>query len=54
VHQEYRLGGYHRRFRLSDRIDAQRISATMRDGVLTLHLPKAERHRPRQIEVRAG
>jgi HSP20 family molecular chaperone IbpA len=54
LHQEYRLGGYHRRFRLSDRVDAQRISAEMRDGVLTLHLPKAARHRPRQIEVRAG
>jgi HSP20 family molecular chaperone IbpA len=54
LHQEYRLGGYHRRFRLSDRIDASRISAEMRDGVLTLHLPKVARHRPRQIEVRGG
>ncbi len=54
LHREYRLGGYQRRFRLSDRIDAERISAEMRDGVLTLHLPKAARHRPRQIEVRSG
>ena len=54
VYAEYRLGGYHREFRVSDAIDADRIQATMRDGVLQLHLPKTEKHRPRQIEVRAG
>lgn len=54
VHTEYRLGGYHREFRVSDEIDGEKISARMRDGVLELHLPKAERHRPRQIAVQAG
>jgi HSP20 family molecular chaperone IbpA len=54
VYAEYRLGGYHREFRVSDAIDVDRIQATMRDGVLQLHLPKTEKHRPRQIEVRAG
>jgi HSP20 family protein len=39
-------------FRVSDVIDVDRIQATMRDGVLQLHLPKTEKHRPRQIEVR--
>lgn len=53
-HVEYRLGGYHRQFRLSDAIDASRIQATMRDGVLQLHLPKTDHHRPRQITVQAG
>jgi HSP20 family molecular chaperone IbpA len=51
---EYRLGGFHREFRLSDAIDTGRISATLRDGVLELHLPKAEPHRPRTIPVQAG
>lgn len=51
VHAEYRPGRFHRRFHLSDRIDAGAISARMRDGVLTLRLPKTERHRPRRIEV---
>ena len=51
---EYRLGGFHREFRLSDTIDAGRISATLRDGVLELHLPKAEPHRPRAIPVQGG
>ena len=51
AHAEYRPGSFHRSFRLSDRIDTGGISAQMRDGVLTLRLPKTERHRPRRIEV---
>jgi len=51
VYSEYTSGGFYREFRLSDQIDLGRISAKMRDGVLELHLPKAEQHRPRRIEV---
>ena len=54
LHAEYRAGGYHREFRISEDIDAAAVSATMKDGVLDLHLPKAQQHRPRSIEVRAG
>ncbi len=54
LYGEYRVGSYYREFALSDRIDASGIEATMKDGVLDLHLPKAEQHRPRNIEVRAG
>lgn len=54
LYAEYRSGGYHREFRLTDAVDDERIRATMRDGVLQLHLPKTERHRPRQIAVQAG
>jgi HSP20 family molecular chaperone IbpA len=54
VHTEYQLGGYQRQFAISDAVDADGIRATMRDGVLELHLPKTERHRPRQITVQAG
>ena len=52
LHEEYRVGGYRRQFHLSDGIDAHRIEARMRDGVLELRLPKAEKHQPRQIQVR--
>jgi HSP20 family protein len=51
---EYRLGSYHREFQLSDGIDEAGISAAMRDGVLELRLPKAERHRPRTISIQSG
>ena len=54
LYAEYRSGGYHREFRLGDAVDGERIQASMRDGVLQLHLPKTERHRPRQIPVQAG
>ena len=51
VYSEYASGSFYREFRLSDQIDVTRISAKMRDGVLELHLPKAEQHRPRRIEI---
>ena len=54
IHTEYRFGGFHREFRLSDEIDSDRVSASMRDGVLELRLPKSERNQPRQIAVQAG
>ena len=54
VYAEYRLGGYHREFTLSEAIDAEAIQAKMREGVLELHLPKSQRHRPRQIQVQSG
>ena len=54
IHAEYRVGGYHREFTLSEAIDAESIQAEMRDGVLELHLPKSDRHRPRQIQVQSG
>ncbi|MBB83318.1 MAG: heat-shock protein Hsp20 [Deltaproteobacteria bacterium] len=51
---EYREGGYHREFRVSDEIDAASVSARMRDGVLELRLPKSAESRPRRIEVAAA
>jgi HSP20 family protein len=49
--REYGIGDYRRTFRVSEQIDASRISAQYRHGVLTLRLPKAERARPRKIKV---
>ena len=54
VYAEYRLGGYHREFTVSEAIDTEAIQAKMRNGVLELHLPKSQRHRPRQIAVTSG
>jgi len=45
---------YQRQFRVGSTIDAARIAAELKDGVLQVHLPKTEAHRQRRIEVRAG
>ena len=44
---------FRRAFKLSG-IDQDRITAEMKDGVLSLTLPKAASARPRQIPVHAG
>ncbi len=53
VHEEYRLGDYHRSFILSDEVDREQITAELKNGVLRLSLPKAERARTRRIEVKS-
>jgi len=50
--REYGVGGFVRSFRVGEQVDASRITAEYADGVLKLHLPKAEAIRPRKIEVR--
>src|SRR5262249_49495109 len=49
--QEYDEGAFYRAFSISESIDASRIEASCKNGVLTVHLPKTEAARPRQIKV---
>jgi HSP20 family molecular chaperone IbpA len=44
---------YARRFQLPGGIDADKIDAKLDGGVLYLHLPKAESHKPREIPIKA-
>lgn len=45
---------YFRAFRIDERIASERVSAELKDGVLTVHLPKAEKARPRKVDVRVS
>jgi len=45
---------YVRKFVVPGGIDADKISAELKHGVLTVHLPKHDSLRPRQISVKAG
>jgi HSP20 family protein len=55
VHRQER-GAYKfsRTFTLPYKADAERCEATVKDGVLTVKLPKAKEAQPRQITVRAS
>ena len=54
VYTEYNVGNYLRRFTISSDIDVERIRASVTNGVLELELPKAERAKPRRIEINVG
>jgi HSP20 family molecular chaperone IbpA len=51
VYSEYNVGHYARSFTVSDKIDQDGITAEVKDGVLTLTLPKAKTARPRRIAI---
>jgi HSP20 family protein len=51
VYTEYNIGHYQRRFSLSNKVNASGIRAEMRDGSLTLTIPKAEEAAAQRIEV---
>ena len=48
---EYDVSDYYREFLVGEWLDATKITAEYSDGVLTLHLPKAETMKTRKIQV---
>ena len=51
-HAEVSLPRYRRVFTLSKELDASKVSAEFRNGVLKLAIPKAEHAQPRKVEVK--
>jgi HSP20 family protein len=51
LYTEYNVGNYARSFQLSSKIEQDRINAELKDGVMMLVLPKAEKAKPRKINV---
>ncbi len=48
---ERNTGAFSRAFTLPDTVDLEKIGAALKDGVLTLTLPKRPEEKPRQIKV---
>jgi HSP20 family protein len=51
---ERSYGSFVRSFSLPDVIDEEKVKAEFKDGVLSLHLPKSEKAKPKAIEVKVS
>lgn len=54
TYAEYDDGDFERSFTISDGLDAGKVKASMKNGLLILELPPAEASRPKQIKVSAA
>lgn len=54
VFAEYEVGDFHRVFQVQETIDASRIEAEFKNGVLIVHLPKHEAEKPKQVPIRVS
>jgi HSP20 family protein len=51
IYRETYVGDYRRQFTLAADVDAESISASMNDGVLTVHVGKAEKAKPKKVKI---
>jgi HSP20 family protein len=52
--KESAFGKFSRSFRLSAEVDADKVSASYKNGILSLTVPKKEAATPKQVEVKAS
>jgi HSP20 family molecular chaperone IbpA len=52
IHAEVHSTRYSRSFVLSGELETDAIDAKLKDGVLTIRIPKRREYRPRKVEVR--
>jgi HSP20 family molecular chaperone IbpA len=53
LYADVRSSVYRRSFALSGELETEKIEANLKDGVLTVHIPKRAELRPRRIEIQA-
>ncbi|VTR91637.1 Heat shock protein Hsp20 OS=Rhodopirellula europaea SH398 GN=RESH_01705 PE=3 SV=1: HSP20 [Gemmata massiliana] len=51
LYAEYDVGSFYRAFKIAEQVDTGAIEASLKDGVLTVRVPKAEAVRPKRIAV---
>jgi HSP20 family protein len=51
---ERAYGSFQRAYTLPENLDASRLEAHLADGVLTIHIPKVPKAKPRKIEIGTG
>lgn len=51
VYRETHIGDYQRTFTLSDDVDMEDVTAEMNAGVLTVQVAKAEKAKPKRVEI---
>jgi HSP20 family protein len=51
---ERSYGSFVRSFSLPDLVDDTKVQADFKEGILTLHLPKSEKAKPKAIEVKVA
>lgn len=54
IWQEFGPARFRRSLRLGSAVDASRVEAAYKNGLLLVTMPKAEHAKPRQIQVRVG
>ncbi len=54
LYSEYGIGDFYRTFAVGEAVDGEKIAAELKNGVLTVHLPKSDAVKPRRIAVKAG
>lgn len=52
IFAEYDVGDFYRAFQVHETIDAGKIDAEFKNGVLTVHLPKHEAVKPKQVALK--
>jgi HSP20 family protein len=52
LYRERRFGAFNRTLQLPVRVEGDRAEASFENGVLTLHIPKSEEVKPRQIQIK--